>query len=364
MRKKIAKIDYIKVFSEFEALLLEAELIKKHRPFFNVQSKDDKSPLYIKISKENIPLVTTTRKTKEVKSTYLVGPFPSAKVTKEILKTVRKIFPYCQHTNPKKPCLYVHLGLCPFPYENKNTRKNYGKTTKKIKTLLSGKSKELTKQLTREMTSFSKDELYERAQDTKDQITKLQTLTTTYHTPKDFLEQPNLVDDKALQKLEDIKNHLGLQSRPERIECYDISNISGTFAVGAMVTFISGQGDKSEYRKFRIKFIDKPNDYEMIKEVLARRFKNNWPKPDLIIIDGGRGHLNSALSVLQKYKLNIPVVSLAKRFEQIYTPHKVMPITLLKESPARQLAQEIRDEAHRFAITYHRLLRSKGLLNF
>lgn len=359
---KIKKIDYIKVFSEFEALLLEAQLIRQNQPFFNIDAKDDKSPIYIKITQNEIPLISTTRKEKPKRGVFLKGPFPSAKTTREILRMIRTIFPYCHHKNPKKPCLFVHLGLCPYPYQNDGVKKDYQKTIAQIKKLLSGKSHTLLRELTREMTKFSKIQKYEQANAEKARIQKLEYITTTYHKPQEFLERPTLVDDLTLKRLEDLKNVLDLSKLPKRIECYDISNISGTLATGSMVVATSGKIDKGGYRKFRIKFKHTPDDFEMIREVIARRIKNDWPQPDLMIIDGGRGQLNAALTIINRYKYQTKVISLAKRLEEIYTPDKDLPIRLPKESPARQLAQTLRDEAHRFAITYHRLLRSKNLL--
>lgn len=360
--KKIAKISYIKVFSEFEALLLEAELIKENQPFFNIQAKDDKSPLYIKITNDPVPLVTTTRRERIAKKTLIAGPFPSSRVTHEILRIVRKIFPYCHHKNPKKPCLYVHLGLCPYPYASASSKHKYRVTVTKIKRLISGKNKQLLRQLTNEMSKSANQERFEEAQKVKKQIEKIEYLFTTYHPPQEFLEQPTLVDDQVQAKLKDLSEKLDLKDIPKRIECYDISNIAGKYATGSMVTFTTGRSDKSGYRRFKIKFLTRPNDYEMIKQVLKRRLANPWPKADLIIIDGGKGHLNSALSVLNKFKVKIPIIAIAKRFEEIYVAGKIMPISLPKESAARQLVQAIRDEAHRFAVTYHRLLRSKSLL--
>ena len=360
--KNIANVGFIKVFSEFEALLLEAELIKKHKPFFNIQARDDKSPLYIKITHGEIPLVSTTRLREVPKSVFIKGPFPSAKAARDVMRIIRKIFPYCHHKNAKKPCLYVHLGLCPYPYANEYSKTKYQKTIRKIKQLLSGKSKSLVKSQTFEMKRASNAQNYEEAGVIKKQIEGIQNLTTVYRAPREFLEQPTLVDDLTELRLADLKTQLGLDKTPRRIECYDISNTSGKMATGSMVVFTDGKSDKSQYRRFKIRFTNTTNDYEMLKEVLARRSKNNWPKPNLIIIDGGRGQLNAALSILRKYDQTISIVSLAKRLEEIYVPTKVLPISLPKESPARQLAQAIRDEAHRFAITYHRLLRSKNLL--
>ncbi|PJE58365.1 MAG: hypothetical protein COU81_01160 [Candidatus Portnoybacteria bacterium CG10_big_fil_rev_8_21_14_0_10_36_7] len=359
---QIAYVKFIKVFSEFEALLLEAELIKSHKPFFNVQAKDDKSPLYIKITNDDIPLVTVTRREKRERGVYLKGPFPSAKTTRDVLKIIRKIFPYCRHKNPKKPCLYVHLGLCPYPYGSQDKKEKYLQTAEKIKKLLSGKNKALIRDIAKQMQSASKNLRYEEASELKLKIQKLQYILTTFHAPREFLERPTLVDDLNMTKLKDLKEKLEIHKIPKRIECYDISNIGGKLATGSMVVFKNGRAGKGEYRRFRIKFKKTADDYDMLREILARRFKHEWPHPDLIIIDGGRGQLNAALSIMSKYKLSIPVVSLAKKLETIFVPGKVLPISLEKDSPARQLAQAIRDEAHRVAIRYHRLLRSKDFL--
>ncbi len=361
MVKKIANIEFIKVFNEFEALLLEAQLIKKHKPFFNVQAKDDKSPLYIKID-GTIPLIRTVRRQEVQKGGFARGPFPSTGKTRDVLKTIRRIFPYCHHKNPPKACLYVHLGLCPYPYQSESAKHAYRKTIGKIKKLLSGKTDSLIKTLSKEMQNLSRLQKYEEAQQVKIQIENIQKVLAKFYVPQEYIETPTLVDDFTLMRLKDLKAKLQLLKIPKRIECYDISNLGGLHATGSMVVFTNGSVDKSAYRKFKIKFVKKPNDYEMLKEVLARRFKNDWPLPDLIIIDGGRGQLNSALSQIARFKLNITTISLAKRLEEIYTQDKVFPISLPKESPARQLVQAIRDEAHRFAIAYHRYLRSKKML--
>ena len=363
MVKKIADIKFIKVFSEFEALLLESELIKKYKPFFNVQAKDDKSPLYIKIEDNQIPLITTVRKGKMQKSVFVKGPFPSSAKTREILKIIRKIFPYCHHKNPKRPCLYVHLGLCPYPYQSQEAQTEYLSTTKKIKQLLSGKTFTLIKKLTSEMQSLSNLQRYEEAQIVKNQVDNIQKILREIHNPLEFIKTPTLVSDLTLSRLKDLKVKLGLSKIPKRMECYDISNLGGLHATGSMAVFTNGLHDKAQYRRFKIKFTKRPNDYEMLSEAMARRLKNAWKLPDLIIIDGGRGQLNAALSIMDKFNVNIPVVSLAKKYEHIYTPKKVLPVSLTKESPARQLLQSIRDEAHRFAVNYHRHLRSKAFFN-
>lgn len=360
--KKIKTIKFIKVFSEFEALLLESELIRTNQPFFNAIAKDDKSPLYIKITGGQIPLVSLTRKVKPQKGEFLKGPFPSAKVARSILKNIRKIFPYCHHKNPKKPCLYVHLGLCPYPYEGIQVKENYKKEIQRIKKLIRGNTKSLKNDLILEMKAFSNIQQFEKAAKVKKQIENLNYLTTASHQPQEFLQRPTLVDDLKMAKLKDFQKVLSLKRLPKRIECYDISNISGKLATGSMVVFTNGSPDKSQYRKFRIKFSNTPNDYIMHQEVLTRRIKNNWPKPDVIIVDGGRGQLNADLEIVNKYNFPTIVISLSKRLEEIYTSDLDQPIRLPKESQARQLAQAIRDEAHRFALHYHRKLRSKNFI--
>lgn len=362
--EKISSIGYIKVLSEFEALLLESDLIRQYKPYYNIQSKDDKSPIYIRITAGEVPLIELTRKAalSMSKRDFVKGPFPSAKTTRQILRSVRRIFPYCHHKNPKKPCLFVHLGLCPYPYAGQISKDQYKTTIKNIKNLLSGKSKQLLRQLKKEMQTYAKNEQFEEANIAKVQLQKLEYITTTYHTPREYLEQPTLVDDLTQTRLNDLKEKLTLTKAPRRIECYDISNISGKMATGSMAVFLNGRPQKDQYRRFKIKFKDTPDDFEMIRETLSRRFKNPWPDADLIIIDGGRGQLSSALEIVNKYDKKIPIVSLAKKQEQIYTPTSSDPISLPKESPARQLAQALRDEAHRFAITYHRLLRSRDFL--
>lgn len=360
--KNIAYIDHIEVFSEFEALLLEAELIRQNKPFFNIAAKDDKSPIYIKISNDPIPLITTTRKEKPKRGIYLYGPFPSAKTTKEVLRMIRRIFPYCHHKNPKKPCLYVHLCLCPYPQQSQEEKDKYATAITQIKKLLGAKSKQVMRELAGKMHELAKLQKFEEAYEVKKQIEKLEYITTTYHTPREFLERPTLVDDLKMQKLQELKKVLALEKIPKRIECYDIANISGKFATGSMIVFTNGAPDKSQYRKFKIKYKNTPDDFEMIREVIARRLKNDWPIADLMVIDGGKGQLTAAVSIVDKYKVKTKVVSLAKRLEEIYTQDQVLPISLPKESPARQLVQAARDEAHRFTNTYHRKLRSKAMM--
>jgi excinuclease ABC subunit C len=176
-----------------------------------------------------------------------------------------------------------------------------------------------------------------------------------------------LTDDLREKELTELANVLQKYNipvnNPDRIECFDISNISGTNPVGSMVTFINGEKDSNWYRKFKVRSLNTPNDFAMMEEVLSRRLKHpEWPFPDLLIVDGGKGQVSTAVKVMQDLKLNIPVIGLAKREETIVTSY-LKEIILSKNSPALQLIMRIRDEAHRFAITYHRKLRSKSFLS-
>jgi len=361
MVAEIKRINYIPVFSEIEALLLEASLIKKHQPKYNIIWKDDKSPLYIKITiGDKIPIVITTRREKETSQVLLFGPFPRASVAKNVLKTIRRIFPYCQHKSMQKSCLWVHLGLCPDPY--RGNLRMYRNNIKNIIMLLNGQNKKVLLNLKRQMKLASRREEFEKAARIKKQIEEIQYLTQTYRGPTDYLERPTLYQDLVIEKLKDLAKTLKLSKIPQRIEAIDISNIMGKKASGSLVVFIDGEKDKSQYRRFKIKTKETPDDIAMIKEVLSRRLQNKWPLPDLIVIDGGLGQLNAAINILAEFGKNIPTIALAKREEEIYFKEQKKPLKLSKDSLALQLIQEIRDEAHRFALSYHRKLRAKEFL--
>jgi excinuclease ABC subunit C len=183
---------------------------------------------------------------------------------------------------------------------------------------------------------------------------------------------PNLridIREKEMQELTQILNNNGMNLKSlSRIECYDISNLQGTNATGSMVVFIHGEKEGSQYRKFKIKKDGKPDDYEMMKEVLKRRFKHKeWDFPNLIIVDGGKGQVSTAQQILQEYNLNIPLIGLAKREETIVIPKfsisSFEEVLLPKNSLSLHLIMRIRDEAHRFAITYHKKLRSRAIFS-
>jgi len=363
MIKNALDIKWILVASEIEALLLEAKLIKSEKPKYNTILKDDKNHLFIKVTKDEIPQVTLTRREKPSQKVLLFGPFPSASTARRVLVTLRRIFPYCSHRRKPKSCLYIHLGLCPNPYQSEESIQKYKKNIKKIIMFLSGKQKKLTANLIGEMELLSKGQKYEEALKIKKQIEDLNYVSQQVKKPEEYLQNPNLIEDIRKETLKKAKDDLNLPKLPERIEGYDISNIGGKFATGSMAVFTNAAPDKSQYRKFKIKLENKPDDTAMIAEVLKRRFGNNWSKPDLIIIDGGRGQLNCALAAVKWANLEIPVISLAKRFDEIYTSTLKSPLKLEKGEPTLKLLQYLRDEAHRFALNYHRKLRASSLLN-
>lgn len=226
---------------------------------------------------------------------------------------------------------------------------------------LTGHKKQLLTILRKKMQQLSKEENFEEAAKIRDQIEKIKYITQSIRKPSEYMLQPNLLEDLKNQSLDQLKKQLNLPTSPSRIEGYDISNIQGKFATGSMVVLTDGNINKSQYRHFKIKLDQKPNDVGMMREILQRRFKNNWPKPDLIIVDGGLGQLNVALQVIAKFKLKIPAVGLAKRLEEIYLSDG-QKIKLPRSSGALQILQTLRDEAHRFAISYHQKLRKKSLM--
>jgi len=356
---QIEKIGYIKTDSEIEALILEANLIKKHQPKYNIVWRDDKNYFYVAITKEELPRIFLTHQTKG--GANYIGPFVEGRALKKTLRFLRKVFPYYTvKKHPQGPCLWCHLDLCPGPDPDK---KKYQKDIKNLISILNGKSQSVLKKLKREMKNASRKQEFEKAAKIRDQIQSLEKILANakiFSLP--FLEYALTrrlsnydVEEKTEKKLKKI---LKIKKSIERIEAYDISNIQGKEATGSMVVFINGLPNKNFYRKFKIKAAGKPNDTAMIKECLNRRFNHpEWGWPELILIDGGKAQLNAAISVTK-----IPVIALAKKENKLYVEKKKKPI-LLKSLPREifNLILQLRDEAHRFAISYHRKLRMKGL---
>lgn len=369
--ENINKIKTINAESELESLLLEANLIKKYNPKYNIRLTDGKSYIRARITLgETLPKVLLARREKDPKSIYF-GPFPSSNDLKVVLKLIRKIFPYQSVLNhPKRFCLYYHLGLCPCPpmFTKIEQNKEYKKNIRHIIQFLNGDVKKIIKELEKERDSESRMENFENASEIQKKIDSIRIITTPRRSAFEYEQNPNLRTDIRNAEVNELINKLSENGvnikKLERIECYDISNISGKFATGSMVVFIQGEKDSNEYRRFKIKRPPRviPNDFAMMREVIKRRFGHpEWPFPDLVIVDGGKGQISSANKALFEMNIQVPLIGIAKREELLITSDFKV-IRLPRTSEALTLVKRIRDEAHRFAITYHRKLRNKYLL--
>lgn len=367
----IAKIRTIEVNSEIESLLLEANLIKRYIPEYNVKLTDAKAYPLIRITvKDKYPKVLISRRTDDLPpagGSLYFGPYPHAGVMKSVLRTMRKIFPYQSVLNhPKKICLYHHLGLCPCPPVF-DKQKIYRKNIKHLIDFLNGKINKVVRDLEKERNELSKKQEFEKAGDLQKKINGIKLITQQNINPFEYEANPSLREDLRKAELDSLKkvlNNAGLNvENLLKIECFDISNISGKLATGSMVVFVNGEKEKSLYRKFRIRLEQKPNDYAMIHEVVQRRLKHaEWNYPNLIIVDGGKAQVSATVKAINETKLNLHVIGLAKR-EEIIVTENFKEIMLAKDSNTLHLIQRIRDEAHRFAISYHKKLRSKKLLS-
>lgn len=370
--ENIASAETIIVESEIEALILEANLIKKFMPLYNIKLTDDKDYLYIVVTDEEFPKIITARKKDLIKVKKWFGPYPSATTVKQTLKKLRRVFPWCsskyyvssikyQGKVKAKPCFYYHIGLCPGPCVGAVSKEDYLKIINRFSKFLDGKKAELLEELRKEMGQYSREQKYEDAAKIKKIIEGINYITAPTKI-SNYLVNPNFLEDLNQNSLEELKQALNLPELPVRIEAYDISNFQGQEATGSMVVLTNGEIDKSQYRRFKIKITGKPNDFAMHQEMMQRRLKHDeWPLPQLFLIDGGRGQVTSDYEILQKNNINIPIFGLAKREEWLYPPEGD-PIKLPKKNLGLRLLQKIRDESHRFAITYHKKLRAKAFL--
>jgi excinuclease ABC subunit C len=495
---RIADVEVTETDSVSEALLLEANLIKRFKPRFNVRLKDDKSYPYIKVTlADDFPRVERTRKLVNDGSRYF-GPYASATSVDESMNLVRRLFPFRTCTIEikdgeralQRPCLLYHIKRCQGPCIEAISKDDYRADIEQVELFLEGRQETLVKALQREMSTASQRLDYERAAQHRDKIRAIERtmesqkmaafarteldmvgmarednqaamtlfvirdgkmigrdvyLLEAAHDASDdevlasFLEQyytratsiprevylPSGVGEgsaiqaflaerrggpvhlrvpqrgekrslmelatrnaaetlareharwladqgKTLAALEELAEALGLPGPPLRIECYDISNFQGSESVGSMVVFEDGKPRSGEYRRFRIKTVQGPNDFASHQEVLRRRFRatrsgdegseeeRRWAMPDLVIVDGGKGQVSAAKAVLDELGLHdLPLAGLAKEREELFLPDRSDPIVLPSTSSALYLVQRLRDEAHRFAITYHRSLRDR-----
>ncbi len=493
---KIADLEVILVENEVEALILESNLIKKHKPRYNVNLKDDKSYPYIRVTNEPFPRVFVTRKIVKDGSHYF-GPYTEVKNLRHIMKTVRKIFPIrsCKYyldekviqAKKVKLCLDYHIERCQGPCQGLVSQEEYNQMIRQVEKFLRGKTRELLGELREKMQKEAEQLHFEIAARLRDQIQMIENyyfdahrmvmtdfedrdvvalavededacavvfkirdgkvvgrqhfyldgveekssqeilsqFIQQYYLEADYLpkqillpEEPTeniellskwlsskatnkvemivprlgekkklvalcqknarfLLDELLLQKMKKkdhiasnvraLQKDLNLEKPPRRIEAFDISNFQGKDAVASMVCFVNGRPHKSEYRHFKIRTKDTPDDFAMMREVVRRRYQRllseNKELPDLILIDGGKGQLSSAITVLKELGLeNQPVIGLAKRLEEVYRPGFSDPQNIPKRSAGLKLLQHIRDESHRFAISYHRKLREKRIM--
>lgn len=312
----------------------------------------------------------TVRKTDHSGSLFF-GPYPNTGAMKLVVKTIRRIFPFQSVLNhPNKLCLYYHLGLCPCPpvFDSSGFIRDYKKSIKHITKFLDGKSQKVFKDLEKERDKESNAENYEKAAKIQAQMDAIKiVINPSYKLFEDEINvnlNEDIRDGESQELTKHLKNTTFQVGKLKRIECYDISNIAGKYAVGSMTVLTNGQKDTSSYRKFKIRYTkEEPNDFAMMEEVLERRFNHpEWPFPDLLVVDGGKGQVSVAVKVLKRKNLEIPLIGLAKREETIITSD-LKEIHLPRDSKALLLIMRIRDEAHRFAITYHRNLRSKAFIN-
>jgi excinuclease ABC subunit C len=352
--EEIRDIGYLPTNSEAEALILEASLIKEYQPKFNIELRDDKSYPYIEITAEEFPLIRVVRPREKNRTSKYYGPYVNPRLIREALTIIRKIFPFrtCDPF-PGKECLDYHIGLCEAPCIQKIDKKTYAKNIRHVSLILEGKKDQLYRNLYQEMEVLAQEKRFEDAARVRNQIRAIGALYS------------GTQDINYYKEAEQLQRVLGLSKRPDRIETFDISNIMGRQSVGSMVSFDNGKPDKNNYRRFRIKEVEGIDDFRMIAEIVRRRYtrlkKEGKLYPDLIVIDGGKGQLSAACEELIKLGVDIPIIALAKREEMVFMPRRRSPVILPGDSLGLKLLQRVRDEAHRFAVAYHRKLRGKAV---
>jgi excinuclease ABC subunit C len=485
MVARIANFETIITHTEIEALILECNLIKKHRPKYNISLRDDKTFPYIKVTvAEKFPRLYTTRKVFKDGSRYF-GPYTNAGAMHETVRLLKQLFPLrtCHKLDAKRPCLQYHIKRCLAPCAGYISALDYGAMVTAICLFLEGRSDGVIKVLQRSMAEAADLLEFERAARIRDQLSaveqvrakqnivtaagdqdvvglarsavgtcvqvffvrggklvgrdhflltgseeeedqevlaaflkqyysratfipheillpvavtspellmewlaeakgsKVQLIVPQRGSKRDLIQlaagnaalvlseqaqKVSLEDAQTSGAVRDLGRYLGLAAEPDRIECFDISHIQGAETVASLVVFQGGLPKRDDYRRYKLQTVEgKPDDFKSMEEVVGRRYsKADLPQPDLILIDGGKGQLSSALAVIRQCGLlTVPVVGLAKEFEMIYCEGQSEPILLPRNSQALYLVQRIRDEAHRFAITYHRKLRNKRNLS-
>lgn len=362
--REIADTDWIVVDTEMDALFLESEMIKRYMPKWNILLRDDKTVSYVRIDmKSEVPYLSFTRTPQDDKATYS-GPFYGKSAVEKALRILRKVFPYYDKPYDGKKTLNTDLGLTPGIEVGRMTPEEYKKNLRKLRLYLEGGRHKLLKDLEKQMKDAAKAENFEEAAELRKQLFGLRELQK-----KIVFSDKEFLDISSDQALVDLQMALRLPEPPRRIEGYDISHQSGTSVVGSMVVFVNGASDRSEYRKFKLRH-QKNDDAANLREVIERRLKHKeWDFPSLIVLDGGITQVNAVRDLLAAE--HITVIGRDKSGDhtrnaavRIIVPnddgYKLIPLP--ENSHIAKLIARIDDEAHRFAITYHTLLKRKNML--
>ena len=374
MVNRVASVDFLETPNEVEAVLTEARLIKDIRPPYNTDLVDNKTFPYLEITtSDDFPGVYITRKPR-AHGSRLFGPFAGARDLRNVLVVLQKIFKFrtCK-LNIKdddrrrkffRPCLLYSIKQCTAPCGAKIERRQYKKIITDLLRFLRSKRSTILRQLNRQMAEASEALEYERAAIFRDRIRLIERLDRR-GSPDEHV-QPEVFAADPTEALVQLRELLGTTEPVRIVEGIDVANISGAEAVGSLVKFIDGRPFRSGYRRFKIKTVKGIDDYAMIAEVVRRRYKyalrgeELWP--DLVLIDGGLGHLRAAEKAFKEMEAPpVRIASIAKKEEDIYLQGTSEPLKLPARSPARKLLQYVRDEAHRFAQHYHHILRGKKM---
>ncbi|MDD4003841.1 MAG: excinuclease ABC subunit UvrC [Elusimicrobiaceae bacterium] len=377
----LRRIDYLPCQSERDALVLEERLIKEHQPFFNRMLKDGKTYPFVRLNlNEPFPRLSVTREKRRDGARYF-GPYPHAAELKGLLRHlwsagIIPLRPCKWNFSPERPlarkktdsCVYYHTGQCPAPCAGGISPRQYREIAERAELFLEGRHQELADRFRALMSAASERLDYEQAARYRDFLETLRHMRERIKISRctgSGLEA-KLAKSRAAMRLAET---LGLKRPPVHIEAFDNSHLFGEQAVGSMVCFTGGEKNRPHYRRFRIKSALPErggDDFLMMREIVTRRLaalaKTGEPPPDLLLIDGGPGQLAAAAKAVAASRLRVALVALAKREEELFVPGRGKSIRLDRSDPALRLLMEIRDEAHRFAITYHRRLRDKKLL--
>ncbi|HRZ87404.1 MAG TPA: excinuclease ABC subunit UvrC [bacterium] len=369
MAADVADLECVPLKSEEEALLLEAKLIREFQPKYNIALRDDKRYPMLRLSmNETFPRFTIVRFPKDDGAEYF-GPYTDSTGLKKVVMLIQGIFKLrgCSHPvlqkEHAKHCMYAKIGACLRPCLGEISPEAYRDLIGEAVLIVQGYGARLIGRLKLEMRRRALLHEYEEAAKLRDSIRGLDSVIGSYARNINMYRR---IAPDLRRGLDELGRALSLACAPEWIEALDISNISGVMAVGAVAVFRNGVPSTDDYRRFRIKEVEGIDDYRMMQEMVRRRYsrlkEGGGRLPGLILIDGGKGHLSAALSVLDGLGLaGMPVASIAKQNEEVFLPGRDEPVILEKDSPALYLLQHIRDEAHRFAITYHRRIRSKRI---